>query len=51
MREGDDTNRQGGEQKELEKTDKEEGSRMMRRTLHKYAWRERERREGGSEVG
>lgn len=27
-----------------------EGSRMVGRTLHKYAWDERQRRKGGSEV-
>lgn len=30
----------------MEKRDKEEGSEMIRRTLHKYAWRERGEREG-----
>lgn len=34
----------------MRKTCEGEGSRMVGRTLHKYAWCERQRREGGSEV-
>lgn len=42
---------QGNEQRELGKTDEGEGSRMMRGTMHKYAWWESERGEGGSKWG
>lgn len=39
-----------GELTKMRKTCEREGSRMVGRTLHKYAWCERQRREGGSEV-